>query len=113
MNFKLAKIKKIIKKNKAKINREVIVLFSSVIIFLYVFCSAFLGSKIDESKISEYMKSFKSENNKYEYFTNSVSVNIKNLVENSQIRNLKYYDELIDEISFSKREDPFSKVISN
>ena len=110
MNFSLAKIKKSIKESKAKINKEILTLFFSVAVFLYIFCSVFLSFKVDESEISKYMESFKSDNNKYEYFTGNASVNIKNLVENSHVKSLKHYDELIDEISYSKREDPYSKA---
>lgn len=109
MDSILAKIKKTVGKIKTKINKEIIALLFSVVIFSFVFYSAFLSFKLNEDEVSEYMKSFKDNNSKYEDFVNNTRINIKNLVENSHIKELKRYDELIDEISYNKREDPFTK----
>lgn len=109
MNFSLAKIKKAVGEFKAKVNQEIIASLSAVIIFLYVFYSAFFGFELNESEISEYMKSFRNNCCKYDNSINNAGVNIKNLVEDSQVEELNYYDELINERSYNKRENPFTK----
>ena len=81
----------------------------SLLCFSYIFYLAFFGFKLNEYEISEYMKSFINNNSKYESSTNNAIVNVRNLVENSQVEELKHHDELIDKASYNKGEDPFSK----
>lgn len=111
MNFSLVEIKKTIGKFRAKINKEIIALFSAVVIFLYVFYLAFFGFKLSESEISEYIKPFKDNCCEYDDSANNAGANIKNLVEDSQVEELEYYNELIDEKSYNKRENPFTKSL--
>jgi hypothetical protein len=109
MNFSLVKIKKAIEKFKAGINQEIISSLAAVIIFLYIFYSAFFGFELNESEISEYMKPFKDNCCEYDDSVNNAGASIRNLVEDSQVEELNYYDELINERSYNKREDPFTK----
>lgn len=111
MNFSLVKIKKAIEKFKAEINQEIIASLSAVIIFLYIFYSAFFGFELNEYEISEYLGPFGD--NRYEYNDSieNAGENIKNLVEDSQVEELEYYDELINEKSYNKREDPFTESL--
>jgi len=48
--------------------------------------------------------------NPYEKFEESVnSDEVKNLVEDEQFKNIKYYDDLIEEKEYPIRENPFEK----
>ena len=111
MKFSSVEIKRTVKKFKAEISKEIIALFSAVIIFSYVFYLAFFGFELSESEISEYTKPFKDNCCEYDDSANNAGANIKNLVEDSQVEELKYYDELIDERSYDKREDPFTESL--
>ena len=107
MNSGLAKIKKVAGKFKAKINQEVVASFFAVAIFLYVFYAVFFGFKLSEYELSEYMKPFKENCCGYDDAVNNAGADIKNLVKDSQVEEFKYYDELINETGYSKRENPF------
>ena len=111
MNLSSAEIKKTVKKFKAKISKEIIASFSAVIIFSYIFYLAFFGFELSESEISEYTKPFKDNCCEYDDSANNAGANIKNLVEDGQIEELKYYNDLIDERSYNKREDPFTESL--
>ncbi|MCK5122634.1 MAG: hypothetical protein KAQ87_00580 [Candidatus Pacebacteria bacterium] len=111
MKFNLVKIKKTIGRLRAKISQEIVFSFLAIIIFLYVFYSALFGFELSESEISEYMKPFRNNCAEYNDSINNVGANIKNLVEDDQIKELKYYDDLIDEKSYDKRKDPFSRSL--
>ena len=111
MNFSLVKIKKAIEKFKAVINQEIIASLYDLIIFLYIFYSAFFGFELNEYEISEYLKPFKDNCCEHDDSVDNAGANIKNLVEDSQVEELEYYDELINERSYNKREDPFTKSL--
>jgi len=111
MKLSSVEIKKTVKKFKSEISKEIIVSFSAIIIFSYVFYLAFFGFELSENEIFEYTEPFKNNCCEYDDFANNAGANIKNLVEDSQIEELKYYDELIDERSYDKREDPFTESL--
>lgn len=109
MKLSPVEIKKIGGGVKAKINQESIALLFAVVVFLSIFYSVFFNLEIGEYEIFEYMKSFGNSRSGYEDFISNAGVNIRNLTEDNQIRELKYYDEPIDEKNYGKREDPFTE----
>jgi hypothetical protein len=109
MVFSLTKIKKTIERLKSKIRSEVVVLLAVSAVFMFIFYSTFFNFKLDEQEVSDYLKPFENSRSEYKNFINNTSVNIKNLAEDNQIKEMKYHTELITEKEYKKRDDPFTK----
>lgn len=94
---------------KARIRKEPIVMLFSVAIFLFVLYTVFSGNKPTEQNVPNYAELSKDESAKYKEYIDNANSNVKNLAENNQLGEIKYYKDLIAEKEYKKRNDPFAK----
>lgn len=107
MNF--GSLKKAIKKIKVKIKKELVVMLFAIAIFLLVLHTVFSGNKPTEQDIPNYAELSKDKSAKYKEYMASASGDIKNLAESDQLKEIKYFKNLIEEKEYKKRNDPFMK----
>ena len=100
-------IQKTIKENKVK--KNLFVIFFVAIIFLFVTYLALSVSNIKEQDIPDYDNLIRDNSNEYRDYANAASGDIKKLLKESQMDKIKQYKNLIKEINYKKRDNPFNK----
>lgn len=103
MNFDL--LKKAIK----KIKKELVVALFAVAIFLIVLYAVFKVDKPTEQDIPNYAELNKDRSVRYNEYMANANGDIKNLAEGDQLKEIKYFKNLIEEKEHKKRSDPFMK----
>lgn len=94
---------------KVRIRKELIVMLFSIAIFLFVLYMVFSGNKPTEQDVPNYAELNKDESAKYKEYIDNANSNVKNLAENNQLKEIKYFKDLIVEKEYKKRNDPFIK----
>lgn len=107
MNFDL--LKKAIKKIKVKIKKELVVMLFAIAIFLLVLYAVFNGDKPTEQDVPNYAELSKDKSARYNEYMANANGDIKNLAESDQLKEIKYFKNLIEEKEYKKRNDPFMK----
>lgn len=107
MDFSL--LKKAIKKIKVKIKKELVVMLFAVAIFLLVLYMVFGADRPTEQDVPNYAELSKDKSAKYKERMTDTSGDIKNLAESDQLKEIKYFKNLIEEKEYKKRNDPFMK----
>lgn len=105
----LGSLKKVTKKIKAKIKKELIVILFAIAIFLLVMYTVFGGNKPTEQDVPNYAELIKDKSEKYKEYITNTNGNVKNLAESEQLKEIKYFKNLIEEKEYKKRNDPFVK----
>lgn len=100
-------IEKIIRKVASK--KEFVFLLIAIVVFSFVSYVTFFQSDPEEFEISEYSKMFENDYSGHNNCIDDSNSSIKNLVSEDQIKEMKYYEELVEEKSYSERENPFIK----
>ncbi len=90
-----------------KIRKSFLISAGAIIVFSMVVYSCFFNLEVTKDDISGYPK---QDANPYGRFEKSVGGNeVRNLVDDSRFKNIKYYDDLIKEKDCPERENPFEK----
>lgn len=105
--MKFNPVEKIIKKIKAK--KALISMCVVAVVFLFVSYFSFLNSNFEEAEVSDYSKLFGNDYTAYQDRVDGASVNMKSLVDNDQILEIKNYGELIEEKNYGKGRNAFAK----
>jgi len=101
MDFDLSVLKRI------KIKKGCLVAIGAVVFFAIIIYLTLFKLEVTKEDISNYSE---LSVNPYEKFEENVnSDEVKNLVEDEQFKNIKYYDNLIEEKEYPVRENPFEK----
>lgn len=100
-------LQKTIKENKVKKNLFVI-LFVAVI-FLFVTYLTLSVSDIKEQDIPDYDNLVRNNGDEYKDYANATSGDTKKLLKDSQMDRMKQYKNLIKDVNYKKRDNPFSK----
>lgn len=107
MNF--GSLKKAVERIKVKIKKELVVVLFAIAIFLLVLYAVFRGDKPTEQDIPNYAELSKDRSARYNEYMANANSSVKNLAENNQLGEIKYYKDLIVEKEYKKRNDPFMK----
>ena len=101
MNFNFPSFEQI------KIGKNFLISAGAIIIFLIVVYFCLFNLEVTKDDLSNHSE---LNTNPYERFEKSVNSNeVKNLVEDSQFKDIKYYDDMVKERDCSERENPFEK----
>lgn len=100
--------KKILQKIKDK--KEYLAMFFAVIIFLFFTAFIFWGAKPKEDDIPDYESLIEKDFNEYNKNINRTNSSSKKILENGQLNEVMYYDNLIkDSFYIQKHKNPFIK----
>ena len=92
-----------------KVKKSLFVMFFVAIIFPFVTYLTFSAFNLKEQDIPNYDNLVKDNGNEYRDYANDTSEDTGRLLKDSQIDKMKQYKNLIGEISYKKRGNPFSK----
>ena len=101
MDFDLSALEQI------KIKKGYLMAAGAVVVFAAIVYFTLFKLEVDKEDVLNYSE---LNANPYEKFEESVnSDEVKKLVEDEQFQDIKYYNDLIEEKEYPKRENPFEK----